>query len=139
MKFWLSFAVGAAFCLTSVSAIAKDPATSFVRLHAIDLLEGALNTEQIATLQLIAHQAAIAAVCDGFVLDDKKVSKAFEGLAPAGADKLTAEQKDYHEKHLLVIYGILVGGELTAMSDGACKLAADSKADPDFAKEMVWQ
>ncbi|KSV95058.1 hypothetical protein [Sinorhizobium sp. GL28] len=139
MKFWLSLAVGAFLYLPSVHASAKDPATSFVRLHAIDLLEGALNADQTAKLQLIAHQAAIAAVCDGFTLDDKKVSKAFEALAPVGADKMTAEQKDYHDKHILVIYGMLVGGELTAMSEGACKLAEQSKADPDFAKEMVWQ
>ncbi|MEI2300805.1 hypothetical protein [Ensifer sp. MJa1] len=139
MKFWLSLAVGVSLYLSPAIASAKDPTTSFVRLHAIALLEGALNAEQTANLQLIAHQAAIAAVCDGFTLDDKKVSKAFEALAPVGADKMTAEQKDYHDKHLLVVYGILVGGELTAMSDGACKLAEQSKADPDFAKEMVWQ
>lgn len=139
MKYWLSFAVGASFLLSPVHASAQEPATSFVRQHAIALLEGALDEKQTADLQVLAHQAAIAAVCDGFTLDDKKMEKAFEGLAPANADKLTAEQKDYHDKHLLVIYGILVGGELTAMTEGACELAAESKADPDFAEVMVWQ
>jgi hypothetical protein len=51
-------------------------------------------------------------------------------------------QKDYHDKHILVIYGILVGGELAALSDDpseACSAAEKVKADPDFADQVVWQ
>lgn len=139
-------ALGLAAALASgavLPAIADDtPDSSFVRLHAIDMLEGALNAEQTTTLQLLAHQAAIAASCDGFTLDDAKVAKAFDTLAHVDGDKLTAAQKDYHDKHLLVVYGVLVGGELAALSDNvgkACAAAAETRADPEFAAELVWQ
>jgi|GEM_PF-2963706 hypothetical protein len=121
---------------------AEDEESSFVRQHAIELLEGALTPEQTATLQVLANQAAIAAVCEGFVLDDAKFQSAFEKLAPVDADKMTDEQKKYHDGHILVIYGVLVGGELAAMADDdgeACAVAAEAKADPDFADDMVWK
>lgn len=128
--------------LTATAVSAAEPATSFVRLHAIDLLEGALTPTQATKLQLIAHQAAIAASCDGITLDDAKVSKAFEELKPENEAQLKPEQIDYHEKHILVIYGILIGGELAAISDDvsdACAQAAKTKVDADFATQNVWQ
>ena len=70
-------AIGIAASLLASAAMpaaAEDaPEGSFVRLHAIDMLEGALNAEQITTLQLLAHQAAIAASCDGYSLDSRLV------------------------------------------------------------------
>jgi hypothetical protein len=106
------------------------------------MLENALTPEQVTVLQLVAHQAAIAAACDGFNLDEAKFTKAFEKLAPADAAKLTDAQKAYHDKHLLVIYGVLLGGDLAAMSDdvsAACANAAEFKADPEMAEILVWQ
>lgn len=141
----LTTALGLAAALLALAcapARAESPQTSFVRLHAIDLLENALAPEQITTLQLVAHQAAIAAACDGFALDQAKFTKIFDQLAPRDAAKMSDAQKAYHDKHVLVIYGILVGGELAAMSEdlsGACAAAKDAKADPDMADVLVWE
>ncbi len=138
-------ALGLAVALSaalSAPALADPPDTSFVRQHAIAMLEGALTPPQIAKLQFVAHQAAVAAVCEGFVLDPEKVAAAFEGLAPVDADKMTDAQKQYHDGHVLVIYGVLVGGEIAAMGEdeGAnCHDSADTKADAEFADELVWQ
>ncbi|MDQ6436423.1 hypothetical protein RB623_20425 [Mesorhizobium sp. LHD-90] len=144
MRFSLLPALGLAAALFCVQpALADDDdAPSFVRLHAVDLLENALTPEQTTTLQLVAYQAAIAAACEGFTLDSAKMDKAFEKLAPVDAAKMTDAQKDYHDQHLLVIYGILVGGELGAMADdvsAACAKAGEAKADPEFAAELVWE
>jgi hypothetical protein len=138
-------ALGLAVALSAAlagPALADPPDTSFVRQHAIEMLEGSLTPPQIAKLQFVAHQAAIAAVCEGFVLDPAKVTAAFEALAPTDADKMNDAQKEYHDGHVLVIYGVLVGGEIAAMADddGAnCAAAADTKSDPEFADELVWQ
>jgi hypothetical protein len=130
----------ALFC--AAPAFADEPDTAFVRQHAVDLLEGALTPDQLTKLQLIAYQAAVAAACDGFTLDEAKFTKAFDALAPADAAKMTDDQKAYHDKHILVIYGILMGGELSAMADDvgdACVAAAETRSDPEMAGELVWQ
>jgi hypothetical protein len=135
----LAVALSAAF---AGPALADPPDTGFVRQHAIEMLEGALTGPQIAKLQFVAHQAAIAAVCEGFVLDPAKVTAAFDALAPADAAKMTDAQKEYHDGHILVIYGVLVGGEIAAMADDDgtnCAAAAETKSDPEFADELVWQ
>ena len=137
--------LAAALCAVSVGPVAAESESeesSFVRQHAIELLENALTPSQIGTLQVVAYQAAVAAVCEGFVLDDAKVTAAFESLRPVDADKMTDAQKTYHDGHVLVIYGVLVGGELSAMADddgAACEAAAEAKADPEFAADLVWQ
>jgi hypothetical protein len=132
----------AAALLSLQPARAEEPASGFVREHAVDLLESALTPDQITTLELVAYQAAIASACDGFVLDPAKVEKAFATLAPADAAKMTDAQKAYHDQHLLVIYGILVGGELADIGNdisGACEKAGAAKADADFAEAIVWE
>jgi hypothetical protein len=137
-----AFGLAAALFAAQPALADDEPDSSFVREHAVDLLEGALTPDQTTTLQLIAYQAAIAAACDGFTLDGAKMGKAFEKLAPVDAAKMTDAQKKYHDEHLLVIYGILVGGELAAMADDvseACAKAGEAKADPEFAAEVVWE
>lgn len=118
------------------------PVSSFVRAQAVDLLDGILTPEQTTTLNLLAHQTAVSDVCAGFVVDEVKFTKEFETLRPVEADKMTDEEKAYHDKHLLVAYGILVGGELAAIGqkqDEACAEAEESRADADFLKQMVWK
>jgi hypothetical protein len=142
MRRFPALCLAAALSAFAHPAPADEPDSSFVRLHAVDLLEGALTREQTTKLQLLAHQAAIAAACDGFVLDDTKMKTAFEALAPVDAAKMTDAQKTYHDQHVLVIYGVLVGGELAAMADDvskACARAAEFQADPEAAAEVVWR
>ncbi|MCO5063477.1 MAG: hypothetical protein M9924_03580 [Rhizobiaceae bacterium] len=137
---WLALA--SALSTGASVAAEASPKTSFVREHAIALLEGALTPQQTTKLQLIAYQSAIADVCEGFTIDEAKFSKAFEALAPVEAANMDDNQKAYHDKHILVIFGVLVGGELNAMSDdpaGACEQASKYKVDPDIVSELVWQ
>ena len=137
MSLALALAVAGSF-----AAQAASPKTGFVREQALAMVEGALTPDQFTKLQLIAYQSAIANVCEGINLDEAKFNKAFEALAPVDAAKMSAEQKAYHDKHILVIFGVLVGGELNAMAtdvSAACEDAAQQKADPDLASELVWQ
>lgn len=134
----------AALLALATPALADDepPEGAFVREHAAEMLEGSLDGTQMATLQLLAYQSAIAAACEGFVLDPAKFEKAFATLAPAGNAKVTEAQQLYHDRHVAVIYGVLVGGALAEISDDvadSCTEAAKAKADPDFAADTVWQ
>ena len=124
------------------AGFSDSPKSGFVREQALALLEGALTPEQTTRLQLIAYQSAIADVCEGFDLDDAKFAAAFETLAPVDAAKMSDAQKAYHDQHILVIFGVLVGGELGAMAEdpaGACEQAAKVKADAETASELVWR
>ena len=126
----------------AAAALAAPAQSAFVREHALALVEGALTPEQATTLQLVAYQSAIANVCEGFDIDPPKFATAFEALAPAAANEMTDDQKAYHDQHVLVIFGVLVGGELGAIGNdpaAACAQAALDKADPDLASELVWQ
>lgn len=134
--------LAAALALSAGPARADDPESSFVRQHALDMLENALTPDQVTTLQLVAHQAAIASVCDGFVLDEAKFQKVFGTLAAEEPTKLTDAQKAYHDQHLLVVYGVLVGGELAALADdvsAACADAQETQGDESMAEMLVWQ
>ena len=126
----------------AAAALAGPAETAFVREHALALIEGALTPEQTTKLQLIAYQSAIANVCEGFDIDPPTFATAFDALAPAAAAEMTDDQKAYHDQHLLVIFGVLVGGELAAIGDdpaAAWGLGAVDKADPDLAAVLVWQ
>lgn len=133
---------GAALLSAAAGAFAAPPKTGFVREHALAMVEGALTPDQVTQLQLIAYQAAIADVCEGFDIDGDKFAAAFETLAPVDAAKMSDAQKDYHDKHLLVIFGVLVGGELGGIAEdpaGACAQAAKDQADAELAPALVWQ
>ncbi|YBV95028.1 hypothetical protein M1D80_03320 (plasmid) [Phyllobacteriaceae bacterium JZ32] len=138
-----TFAVTMALLMAVPSVASSDTQdSSFVRLHALDLLDGILTKDQTVTLQLLAHQTAIANVCNGFTVDDGKFQKSFDTLAASNSDKMSDVQKDYFDKHLLVSFGILVGGEMAAIGKdpaGACKAAAEEKSNKDFANVMVWK
>ena len=102
---------------SATSVLAAPPRTAFVREQAMALLEDALTPDQTTTLQLLAYQSAIANVCEGFDIDDAKFSAAFGTLAPVDAAKMSDAQKTYHDQHVLVVFGVLVGGEFGAIGD----------------------
>ncbi|WP_127595385.1 hypothetical protein [Nitratireductor alexandrii] len=135
--------VACAFAVLSMAAPAAaiNDEGAFVRAHALDLLEDKLTDDQFTGLQLLAHQAAIASVCVGFELDETRFLEKFGALAHESEAEMSDEQKQYFERHLLVVYGILIGGELaTAAEDPGetCHEAAEARADPEFAEEQVW-
>lgn len=144
MKHTLAIAISLAASLFAFTADARadEQEGSFVRQHAQEMLEGALTEQQADALQLIAYQVAAAATCDGVDLDPAKFEAAFATLTPIGADKMTDPQKAYFDKHLLVVYGVMVGGALAMFSDDTaakCDIARAAKADPEMTKSMVWK
>lgn len=127
---------------SATAAFSEPPRTAFVREQAMSLLENALTPDQTTTLQLLAYQSAIANVCEGFDMDDAKFATAFGTLAPVDAARMSDAQKAYHDQHVLVIFGVLVGGEFSAIGDdpaAACEQASTVKADPDMGPNLIWQ
>lgn len=129
----------------TANAIPTQPAnltSSYVCDHAIALLNGILSPEQITTLNLLAHQVAVANACKGFEVDDKKFVDQFQTLTLDKDAKASAEQKDKHDKHLSVVYGVLVGGELASIANdeaSACDAAQKEKENPEFKDVSVWK
>lgn len=141
-KFALAIGLAASLFAATAEVRADEEEGSFVRQHAQEMLEGALTEEQADSLQLIAYQVAAAAACDGVDLDPAKFEAAFATLTPIGADKMTDPQKAYFDKHLLVVYGVMVGGALAIFSDDTaakCDIARAAKADPAMTKNLVWK
>lgn len=142
MKHQFAAVVGLATSLIAGTAGADELEGAFVREHAAEMLEGALSPEDAGSLGLIAYQVAAAAACEGVVLDPKKFETAFARLTPVGADKMTDAQKAYFDQHLLVIYGVMVGGALATFADDTaqkCDVARKAKDDPGLADDLVWQ
>lgn len=138
----LATAALATTMIAGLPAVAANDEGAFVRAHALDLLEDKLTDHQFAGLQILAHQAAISSVCVGFELDDEKFMAKFSELAHESEAEMTAEQKQYFEQHLLVVYGILIGGELATAAENpgeTCHEAAEARADPEFAEDVVWK
>ena len=72
-------ALGAVILFASLPAASAEVATStmmikkidrFVTTHAGEFIDDKLTLEQVVQMKLIAHQAAVAATCDGFTLSD---------------------------------------------------------------------
>ncbi len=150
MKKWIpSTLLAALLAVSAVPAQAEQAssspanvASSYVREHAIALLDGILKPEQITTLNLLAHQIAVANACKGFEVDDKKFIDQFQALTLDKDTKASQEQKDKHNMRLSVVYGILVGGELATISGdeaSACAEADKEKQAPELKETSVWK
>lgn len=136
------FAALPALLLSGVQAQAEEPKAGFVRQHVVALLDGILTPAQTAQFNLLAYQVAVGNVCQGFVVDQNKFIKQFQSLTIQHDQKASTEQKDYHDKHLLTVFGIMVGGEMAALGDNlkdGCAHAQQLKTDPETAKDLVWQ
>lgn len=137
----LSFA-GAQSGIDTLTARDSQRTSLFVMAHAHDLVDDKLTDEQVTALRLIAHQAAVSTVCVGFVIDENKFSEAFGALEhPADAEMSDAE-KAYFDQHVLVIYGIMVGGALSSAAhdvSGFCAHAEEERADSELAGDLLWK
>lgn len=115
---------------------------SFVTAHAGELVDDQLTPEQVVHMKLIAHQAAVAATCDAFKLSQEKFLGAFTKLAHMQEAGMSDAEKTYFERHLLVTYGVMLGGALAVAAPdpaGFCADAEDERADPEFAEVSVWE
>ncbi len=140
----------AAVLLTTLSASAATTSSAqqiiktdqFVNMHAMDFIDGKLTPEQFVQLKLMAHQAAVAAVCEDFKLSEKKFVAAFGQLAHEQEGEMTDAEKQYYERHLLVSYGTLLGGEVARAApdpSGFCEAAREERKDPELAEHNLWE
>ena len=115
---------------------------AFVTAHAGELVDDKLTPGQVVQMKLIAHQAAVAATCDGFTLSEEKFVAAFSKLAHVQEADMSAEEKTYFERHLMVTYGVMLGGALAVAAPdpaGFCADAEEERGDPEFAAMSVWE
>ena len=140
----------AAVLLTAMSASAATTSSAkqfiqadqIVNQHAMDFIDGKLTTEQSVQQKLIAHHAAVAAVCEDFKLSEEKFVAAFGGLAHEKEGEMTDAEKQYYERHLLVSYGTLLGGEVARAApdpSGFCDAAREERKDSDLAEHNLWE
>ncbi|MBO6815705.1 MAG: hypothetical protein JJ891_12645 [Rhizobiaceae bacterium] len=127
---------------TNQTAQLTQDIDTFVTSHAGEFVDDKLTPEQVVHMKLIAHQAAVAATCEDFTLSEEKFLAAFSGLAHTEEADMDDAQKAYFEKHLLVTYGIMVGGALAVAAPdpaGFCADAEDERSDPAFSELSIWQ
>lgn len=136
--------------LAGSGAYAQDPATAlvakkmdqFVTDHAVEFIDGKLTAEQATRLKMIAHQAAVASTCDDFELDEARFLEAFSMLAHEQEAEMSDAEKQYFERHLMVTYGVMVGGALSVAGldpAGYCEAAESERAEAGDSDWMVWQ
>lgn len=78
-------------------------------IEATELIDGTLTRPQQALLSQLAYHAAVANLCDGFVLDREKFAEAFTRLEHQDTLSMNADEHAYFERHLLVNFGIVTG------------------------------
>ncbi|MEM8836818.1 MAG: hypothetical protein AAGE89_01900 [Pseudomonadota bacterium] len=128
--------------IAGTNAVLAQPPSIFVNSHAIEFADGKLTDDQLAHLQNIAHQAATASVCETFALDETKFLAAFADIKHEAEDEMSAEEKAYFDQHVLVIYGMMVGGALADASSapGAhCSHAEEERSDPNVVQDLLFE
>ena len=114
----------------------------FVIGHYHDFIDEKLTPEQSRELVIIAGQAAAASICDGIELDEVKFKAAFAKLAHASEAKMSEEEKGYFEKHLMLVYGIAIGGFLadaSADTGAYCAAAEAERKEPEFQAISIYK
>ena len=137
------FAAAAFGMLASTASLAQQPDDH--RLDeawrdALEDFEGVLTPQQQATVNVLAYQAAVTRVCDGFKLNQEKYAKGVNDIILSNADKLDDEQKLARHTNILLTLGTAYGlflAEGNAKKDSFCTGAADDKKDANFAN--VWE
>lgn len=107
---------------------------------AFEDLEGVLTPQQLAVLNTLAYQAAVARVCDGFKLDQAKYAKGVNDIVLSNDDKLDDEQKLARHTNIILTLGTTYGlflAEGNAKKDSFCTGAAGAKKDAQFTN--VWE
>ncbi|MDH7785986.1 hypothetical protein QBD01_002004 [Ochrobactrum sp. 19YEA23] len=121
-------------------AFAEDASNN--RLHAAwDALakgEGEfLSSQQFASLNNLAYQAAIVRICEGHELDHESFRRKIEDVINHADKDLSDEQADLREAAVLVAFGARFGLFLAEGSDdngkaGFCASADEIKASQDI-------
>ena len=122
----LGASIAPAHAETSQTAQMIKSIDAFVTAHAGELVDDTLTAEQVVQMKLIAHQAAVAASCDGFKLSEEKFVAAFSKLAHMQEAGMNDAEKTYFVRHLLVTYGVLLGGALAVAAP--CRVNCNAAA-----------
>lgn len=102
--------------------------------------EGILTPKQSAQLNNLAYGAAVARVCDGFTLDQKKFMTGLSEAVEPSVEGLTEEQHVERGTAILIDLGMRVGvfiAEGNEDKDDFCKSATEAKADTEV--PTFWQ
>lgn len=129
--------------LMATAALAQQPDDN--RLDeawrdALEDFEGVVTPQQQAQLNLLAYQAAVARVCDGFKLHLENYAKGVNEIILSNADKLDDQQTLARHTNILLTLGTTYGlflAEGNAKKESFCKAAADDKKDTGFVS--VWE
>lgn len=101
--------------------------------------EGLLTADQTAKVHVLAFESAVARLCDGFKLDEKKYSAGISQIA-TGGDKLTEEEQVQRLSAIMYVLGTANGiflAEGASKKDEFCAQAVEQKAEKD--SKHNWQ
>lgn len=90
--------------------------------------------KQVAVLQLAAHAAATAQLCDGVSLDDVAVEKSVGDMMTEASQGVSEQERIRLHDLALVTFGALSGlalGEATRNEAAYCKTARADASDPE--------
>ena len=142
MRLWivLSAAMGVAgFCQAALAQGETAPPSTMMeaREAAMDLISEDLSHAEIGVLNLVAHAAAAASLCDALELDGDAASKAIDAATGEAVKESSDEAKARHHDLALMGYGVLVGLMIAEGSEDKVGFCADAVAmakDPETAK-----
>ncbi len=106
---------------------------------AVEDHEGILKPPQVSGLNVLAYESAVARLCEGFTLDEKKYAAGVSQLV-TGGDKLSEEEQLQRLTAVMFNLGTAHGlflAEGALKKDAFCAEAAEQKADKDHSHS--WQ
>ncbi|AJA08323.1 Putative secreted protein [Sphingopyxis fribergensis] len=133
--------------VSHAKAPAPAPITVKMDLAATDairsLLGDAFDEGQVAMLQALGHQQAVAAVCDGFEIDPAAFQNEFDLIYDDQAGKprsLDSGQRAEIERKATLALGMAFGAQIAISANdhpAFCKAAGDERA-AGKATNLVW-
>ena len=131
-------ALAATLLLTTLplSAIAQPMSARPSRATSIALGQATkdFTQKQVAVLQLAAHAAATAQLCDGISLDDVAVEKSVTAMMTEASEGVSQQESVRLHDLALVTFGALTGiamEQATKQEAAHCKAARSDASDPE--------
>lgn len=127
----------AALALLAVSGVAQgaddDHRLDDAWKAAVEDNEGVLSPAQVSGLNVLAYESAVARLCDGFKLDEKKFATSVAAVV-TGGNTLSEEEQVQRLTAVMFQLGTANGlflAEGAMKKDTFCAQAAEEKADKD--------
>jgi hypothetical protein len=146
---WIIAALAAAPSVSAqTKASARVPNTIKMDLAAADtirsVLAGAFDEGQIAMLQALGHQQAVASICSGFEIDPKLFSTEFDLIYDDTSGKprdLDVGQRAEIERKATLALGMAFGAQIAISANdhqAFCKAATQERAGGKAAN-LIWK